>query len=78
VQYVKIKFVDPEDKAQVFIPLIRLSKVVIVKEGRAEAFIVPRKSLSLLDQKEVRYQVLGELGYDGVIQALRNARTPQI
>ena len=78
MQYVKIKFVDPEDKAQVFIPLIRLSKVVIVKEGDAEVFIVPRKSLTLLDQKEVRYQVLGELGYDGVVQALRNARTPQI
>lgn len=78
MQYVKIKFEDPEDKAKVFISLIRLSKVVIVKEEDAEVFIVPRKSLAILDQEEVRYKVLGELGYDGVIQALRNARTPQI
>lgn len=75
MQYVKIKFVNHEDKAKVFIPLIRVSKVVVVKEGDTEVFIVPRKSLTLLDEKEIQYQVLGELGYDGVIQALRNSHT---
>ncbi len=72
MQYVKIKFLDPGEEAKAFLHLVRLSKVVSLKEGETEVFIVPRKSLAILDQKELAYQVLGEMGYDGVIQALRN------
>ena len=75
MEYVKIKFVDPGEEAKAFIHLVRLSKVVTLKEGEAEVFIVPRESLAVLDQKELSYQVLEEMGYDGVLQALRNPLT---
>lgn len=78
MEYVKFKFVNPEDERKVFIALIRQSKVVVVKDGDTEAFIVPKKSLAVLDQKEIHYEVLAELGYDGVIQALRSSLTSQI
>jgi hypothetical protein len=76
MQYVKIKFLDPREEAKAFIHLVRLSKVVTLKEGETEVFIVPRKSLAVLDQKELAYQVLGEMGYDGVVQALRSSLAP--
>lgn len=72
MRYVKIKFQDPAEEAKAFIHLVRLSKVVALKEGETEVFIVPRKSLAVLDQKELAYLVLGEMGYDGVLQALRS------
>ena len=72
LQYVKIKFLDSGEEAKAFFHLVKLSKVVSLKEGGVEVFIVPRTSLTVLDQEELAYQVLGEMGYDGVVQALRS------
>ncbi|MSQ05880.1 MAG: hypothetical protein EXR54_00565 [Dehalococcoidia bacterium] len=76
MEYVKIKLLDPEDEAKAFFHLVQLSKVVSLNEGGVEVFIVPGKSLAVLDQKELAFQVLGEMGYDGVLQALRSSLTP--
>ena len=76
MEYVKIKFLDPKEEAKAFFHLIQLSKVVSLNEGGLEVFIVPGKSLAVLDREELAYQVLGEMGYDGVLQALRSSLTP--
>lgn len=76
MQYVKIKFLYPGEEAKAFLHLVRLSKVVALKDGETEVFIVPRKSLAVLDQKELAYEVMGEMEYDGVLQALRSPLAP--
>jgi hypothetical protein len=72
---VKFKFTNPEDWEKVFMELGRASKVIMLKEDDSPVFIVPRKSLEILDQAEVGYKVLEEMQAYSALLALRSATT---
>ncbi len=75
---VKFKFTNPEDWEKVFMELGRASKVIMLKEDDSPVFIVPRKSLEILDQAEVGYKVLEEMQAYSALLALRSAITRQL
>lgn len=75
---VKFKFLNPEDEAKVLLELARASKVILLKEDDSAVFIVPRKSLEILEQTGVDYKVLEEMEVYSALLALRSAITRQI
>ena len=70
---VKFRFLVPEDEGRVLMPLMRQSKVIPLKEGDSEVFIVPRKSLKVMDNAGVEYEVLEEMAAYSALLALRSA-----
>ena len=72
---VKFKFTDPEGLSKMSLELARASKVIMLKEDDSPVFIVPRKSLEILDQAGVGYKVLEEMQAYSALLALRSATT---
>jgi len=62
IQYVKIKFVNPEDEDKVFLDLARAGKFFVVKERGAPVFVIPVSSLEVLDKAGIGYKELERLG----------------
>jgi hypothetical protein len=58
MQYVKIKFTDPEDQSRVFLDLAQSGKFFMVKEDGPVVFVVPLSSLGVLEKAGVGYKEL--------------------